>query len=199
MSTHQLHLAKHQHHTHHADMIPGVSISYQTALSTSILRLPAHPASALTIHPREIQALWSHNHDTGRYDTVYQVDNSNNDLVIYWTMTGTHVVPGRQQRQAHTLCRIDSSMMSKHQLHLANADIIPGVSILYQTTLWTSIRRLPAYPTPTLTIHPRKIQSLWSNNHDTGSFDTLYQIDNGSSYVVIYWTMTATQVVPDRQ
>ena len=37
-------------------MIPGVSISYQTALSTSI-RLPAHPASALTIHPREIQAL----------------------------------------------------------------------------------------------------------------------------------------------
>ena len=25
MSTHQLHLAKHQHHTHHADMIPRVS------------------------------------------------------------------------------------------------------------------------------------------------------------------------------
>ena len=52
MSTHELHLAKHQHHTHHADMIPGVSISYQTAHSTSILRLPAHPACALTIHPR---------------------------------------------------------------------------------------------------------------------------------------------------
>ena len=45
------------HHTHHAGMIPGVSISYKTALSTSIRRLPAHPASALTIHPREIQAL----------------------------------------------------------------------------------------------------------------------------------------------
>ena len=42
--THQLHLAN-------ADMIPGVSISYQTALSTSARRLPAHPASALTIHP----------------------------------------------------------------------------------------------------------------------------------------------------
>ena len=57
MSTHQ-HLAKHQHHTHQADMITGViSISYQTALSTSILRFPAHPASALTIHPWEIQAL----------------------------------------------------------------------------------------------------------------------------------------------
>ena len=50
MGTHQLHLAN-------ADMIPGVSISRQTALSTSIRRLPAHPASALTIHPREIQAL----------------------------------------------------------------------------------------------------------------------------------------------
>ena len=55
--THQLHPAKHQHHTHHADMIPGVSISYHTAISTSILRPPAHPASALTNHPREIQAL----------------------------------------------------------------------------------------------------------------------------------------------
>ena len=84
-------------------MIPGVSISYQTALSTSILRLPAHPASALTIHPREIQALWSQNHDTGSYDTVlYQVDNSNNDVVIYWTMTGVHVVPDRQQYDRHT-------------------------------------------------------------------------------------------------
>ena len=48
--THQLHLAN-------ADMIPGVSISYQTALSTSARRLPAHPASALTIHSGEIQAL----------------------------------------------------------------------------------------------------------------------------------------------
>ena len=46
MGTHQLHLAN-------ADMIPGVSISYQTALSTSIRRLPAHPASALTVHPRD--------------------------------------------------------------------------------------------------------------------------------------------------
>ena len=57
MSTHQLQLAKHQHHTRDADMIHGVSISYQTALSTGTLRLPAHPASALTINPREIQAL----------------------------------------------------------------------------------------------------------------------------------------------
>ena len=76
-------------------MIPGVSISYQTALSTSILRLPAHPASALTIHAREIQALWSHNHDTGSYDTLYQVDYCSSDVVIYWTMTGTHVVPDK--------------------------------------------------------------------------------------------------------
>ena len=33
------------------------SISYQTALSASIRRLPAHLASALTNHPGEIQAL----------------------------------------------------------------------------------------------------------------------------------------------
>ena len=45
------------HHTYHADMIPGVSVSFQTALSTNTRRLPEHLVSALTIHPREIQAL----------------------------------------------------------------------------------------------------------------------------------------------
>ena len=51
-------------------------------------------------------------------------------------MTGTHVVPDIQQyiglRQAHTWWyRIDSSMIGTHQLHLANADMIPGANISY--------------------------------------------------------------------
>ena len=50
-------------------------------------------------------------------------------------MAGTHVVPARQQytglRQAHTLYRIDSSMIGTHQLHPANVDMIPGVNISY--------------------------------------------------------------------
>ena len=132
MSTHQLNFPKHHHHTHQADRIPGVSISYQTALST-ILQFPAHPASALALHPNEMQALWWQNHDTGSYETVYQVDNSNNDDVKYWTMTGIHVLPDKQQyiglQQAHALYRIDSSMKGTHQLHLANVDLIPGLSI----------------------------------------------------------------------
>ena len=74
-------------------MIPGEGVSFQIALSTSAHRLAAHLVSALTIHPREIQTLSSHNHDTGSYDTLYEVDNSSRDAVIYWTMTGTHVVP----------------------------------------------------------------------------------------------------------
>ena len=86
MGTHQWHLA----------------ISYQTAHSTSIRRLPAHAASALTIHRREIQALWSHNRDTGSYDTLYQVERSSSDVVICWTVTGTHVVPDRQLYHGHT-------------------------------------------------------------------------------------------------
>ena len=45
--------------------------------------------------------------------------NSNNDVVIYWTMTGI------------TLYRIDSSMIGTHQLHLANADMIPGENTSY--------------------------------------------------------------------
>ena len=65
-------------------------------------------------------------------------------------MTGIHVVTDRQQYigvgRAHTLYRIDSSIIGTHQLHLANADMIPGVSISYQTALSTSIRRLPAQP-----------------------------------------------------
>ena len=78
------------HHTHYADMIPGVSISYRTALSTSARRLPAHPVSALILYAKEIQALWSQNHDTGSYDALYQVDSSSSDVVIYRTMTGKH-------------------------------------------------------------------------------------------------------------
>ena len=184
--------------TYHADMIPGVSISFQTALSASTRRLPAHLASALTIHPRELQALWSHSHDTGSYDTLYQVDSSSSDVVIYWTMTGTHVVQDRQQYDGHTpitSCKTPTTHnVCLHHTH--THDMIPGV---YQTALSKSIRRLPAHPSSALTIHPRKIQALWSHNHDTGSYDALYQVGNSSSDVVIYWTMTGTHVVPDRQ
>ena len=54
----------------------------------------------------------------------YAVDNSNDDVAIYWTMTGIHVVPDRQQyiglRQVHTLYRIDNSMIGTHEIHFAN-------------------------------------------------------------------------------
>ena len=33
---------------------------------------------------------------------LYEVDSSSSDVVIHWTMTGTHVVPGRQQYDEHT-------------------------------------------------------------------------------------------------
>ena len=79
-------------------------------------------------------------------------------------MTSTHVVPDRQQYDGHTPI---TSCKRK-------PDMIPGVSISYQTALSTSIRRIPAHPASALTIHPRKIQILESNNHDTGSYDTLY-------------------------
>ena len=46
-------------------------------------------------------------------------------------MTGIHVVPDRQKyiglQQVHTLYRIDNSMIGTHQLHFANADMIPDV------------------------------------------------------------------------
>ena len=63
-------------------------------------------ASLLSYHH---QSLAVH---TIKYTTV--VDNRNNDVVIYWTMTGIHVVPDRLQyiglRQVHTLYRIDNSI-----------------------------------------------------------------------------------------
>ena len=95
--------------------------SSQTALSTSTRRLAAHIVHALTtsIHPREIQTMWSHNHGAGSYETLCEVDSSSGDVVIYWTTTGTHAVPGRQQDDEHT-----------HQ-----ADMVPGGSISYQTVL----------------------------------------------------------------
>ena len=148
------------HHTYHAHMIPGVSISFQTALSTSTRRLVAHLVPALTIHPREIQTLWSQNNDTGSYDTLYEVGSSSSDVVIYWTMTGTHVVPDRRQYDAHT-----------NNYILQNTKYF---SVSYQTALSTTIRRWPAHPASALTFHPREIQALWSHNHDTDSYDTLY-------------------------
>ena len=96
-----------------------MSISPQTVLSTSTRRLTAHIVHALIIHPREIQTMSSLNHDTGSYETLYEADISSGDVVMYWTMTDTHVVPNRQQYDEHT-----------HQ-----ADMIPGVSISYQTAL----------------------------------------------------------------
>ena len=61
--------------------------------------------------------MWSHNHDAGSYETLYEVDSSSGDVVMYWIMTGTHVAPDRQQYDEHT-----------HQ-----ANMIPDVSISNQT------------------------------------------------------------------
>ena len=89
-----------------------ISISPQTALSTSTRRLAVHVVHAMTIHPRNII-------DAGSYETLCEVDSSSGDVVIYWTMTDTHVVPDRQQYDEHThqadmipgetLCEVDSS------------------------------------------------------------------------------------------
>ena len=52
----------------------------------------------------------SNKHDIGNYDTLYFVlgrqQTCSSDVMIYWTMTGTHVAP-------------DCSTMGTHQLHLA--------------------------------------------------------------------------------
>ena len=69
----------------------------------------------MTIHPRDTNYVI----DAGSYETLCEVDSSRGYVVIYWTMTNTHVVPDRQQYDEHT-----------HQ-----ADMIPGVSIWHQTAL----------------------------------------------------------------
>ena len=86
--------AKHQ--TGMMMFVYSMSISPQTALSTSTRRRAPHMVPALNIHPREIQTQSSDNKDTGSYETLYEVDSSSSDVVIYWTMTGTHFVPDRQ-------------------------------------------------------------------------------------------------------
>ena len=67
--------------------------------------------SSMIIEPRH-----AHSYDT----VVYRVPvhNSNNNVVIFWTMTSIHVVPDRQQyiglRQAHMLYQIDNSIIRRH-------------------------------------------------------------------------------------
>ena len=72
-------------------------------------RVLAHTMHALTIHSREIQTMWLHNHDAGSYETLCEVDSNSGDVVIYWTMTGTHVVPDRQHYDEHTYSSISST------------------------------------------------------------------------------------------
>ena len=89
-----------------------MSISPQTALSTSTRRLTVHIVHAMTIHPRNII-------DAGSYETLCEVDSSSGDVVIYWIITYTNIVPDRQQYDEHThqadiipgetLCEVDSS------------------------------------------------------------------------------------------
>ena len=47
------------------DLFSCVCCSPESVVSTR--RHPTHPVSALILHPREIQALWSQNYDTGSY------------------------------------------------------------------------------------------------------------------------------------
>ena len=62
-----------------------MSISPQTALSTSTRRLTVHIVHAMTIHPRDKNYVI----DAGSYETLCEVDSSSGDVVIYWTMTDT--------------------------------------------------------------------------------------------------------------
>ena len=54
----------------------GTRVTYQATGDVRTCRHPAHPVSALLLHPREIQALWSQNYDTGSIRCTYQVDSS---------------------------------------------------------------------------------------------------------------------------
>ena len=70
-----------------------MSISTQTPLSTSTRRRTVHVVHAMTIHPRDTNYVI----DAGSYETLCEVDSSSGDVVIYWIVTDTHVVPDRQQ------------------------------------------------------------------------------------------------------
>ena len=69
-----------------------MSISPQTALSTSTRRLTIHIVHAMTIHPRNII-------DAGSYETLCEEDSSSGDIVIYWIMADTHVVMNTRIKQ----------------------------------------------------------------------------------------------------
>ena len=87
-------------------------VAPQTALSTSTRRLTVYTVHAMTIHPRNII-------DASSYETLCEADSSSDDVVIYWIITDTHIVPDRQQYDQHThqvhmipggtLCEVDSS------------------------------------------------------------------------------------------
>ena len=163
--------SRHDVCVHHEYFILNSSFNeYSSTCSTNSAR------TDYSSYSREIQTMWSHNHDAGSYETLYGVDSSSGDVlvVIYWTMTGAHVVPDRQQYDEHT-----------HQ-----ADMIPGVSL---STPWVFhlkplFQRVLVDLQHTLCTHWLFIlerYKLWPHNHDAGSYETLYKVDSSSVDVVI--------------
>ena len=66
-----------------------------------------------------------------RCTSKYQVDSSGSDVVMYWTVKGTHVVPDIQQYDGHTpitSCKTPSRQDDVRLHHTHHADMIPGAS-----------------------------------------------------------------------
>ena len=83
------------------------------------------------------------NNHAGSYDTLYLVGNSNSDVVTYWTMIRTHVVPDRHQYDGNT--PITS--------YLVHTQLLYG--ILYTTT------SRPNTNTSTITLHA-ELLFIWT-------------------------------------
>ena len=113
-------------------------------------------------------------------DKFYQVDNISNDVVIYWTMIGTHVVPDRQKHDGHTtITSCKRSYDTRCKYFISNLSFNE-----YSTTSHTQRPRwlfiLEKYK---LCDHVPTTQAAMIR------CTSKYQVDSSSSYVVMCWTM----------
>ena len=122
----------------------------------------------------------SNNH-TSSYNTLYQEDNSNSDLVSYWTMIGTHVVPDRQQYDGNT-------PFTSYLVH---------VQLLYGILQTTTSR--PNNNTSTISLYVNSRASFHFGRHVI--YQTLKQIQNNRQLYIIsrnIYTYTYTRQIDNK-
>ena len=125
-------------------VLPVCVLHIKPFLSTR--RHPAHPAPALILHRREIQALWSQNYDTGSY-----VVDSNSVMPCHcaglWQAPHTYasypdILKERNKSQRNTMIwHLVARLANRSVCHALRLDYVFSSVFTYIRRYWRNLKR----------------------------------------------------------